>query len=157
MSTTHTKYGRVLPVAILVLVVGTLLLRQLPAWRMDLTEESLFSLSDGTVNIVSSLEQPLTLQLYFSESVANDFPQLMDYGQRVSDLLAEYVALNPDRLKLEIIDPEPFSEAEDSATAAGIAGAPVSLGGESFYLGLAVSRDDGAQEVIGFFSPEREA
>lgn len=157
MATTHTKYGRLLPVAILVLVVGTLLLRQLPAWRVDLTEESLFSLSDGTVNIVSSLEQPLTLQLYFSESVANDFPQLMDYGQRVSDLLAEYVALNPDRLKLEIIDPEPFSEAEDSATAAGIAGAPVSLGGESFYLGLAVSRDDGAQEVIGFFSPEREA
>lgn len=161
MTGTQSKYGRALPLAILVLVVGTLLLRQLPAWRVDLTEESLFSLSDGTVNIVSSLQQPLTLQLYFSESVAKDFPQLMDYGQRVSDLLAEYVALNPDNLKLEVIDPEPFSEAEDNATAAGITGAPVSLGGESFYLGLSVSRDsvvqgDDAQEVIGFFSPERE-
>lgn len=140
----------------LVLLLGTLLLKALPAWRLDLTEESLYSLSDGSQRIVESIEQPIEMELFFSEQAAENFPQLLDYGQRVSDLLAEYAALNTASLSLKNTDPEPFSEDEDRATAAGLTGAPVTMGGDTFYLGLVLSREDGEQQVIEFFNPERE-
>ncbi|WP_423896619.1 Gldg family protein [Candidatus Pelagadaptatus aseana] len=156
MTLIKTKGARQLLAALLVLLVGTLLLKTLPAWRLDLTEESLYSLSDGSQNIVSAIDQPLELELFFSVSAAENLPQLLDYGQQVSDLLAEYVALNTSQLTLKVTDPEPFSEDEDRATAAGLTGAPVSMGGDSFYLGLVVTRGDGEQQVIPFFNPDRE-
>lgn len=156
MTFFKTQNARQLLVAMLVLLLGTLLLKALPAWRLDLTEESLYSLSDGSQRIVESIEQPIEMELFFSEQAAENFPQLLDYGQRVSDLLAEYAALNTASLSLKNTDPEPFSEDEDRATAAGLTGAPVTMGGDTFYLGLVLSREDGEQQVIEFFNPERE-
>lgn len=156
MTFFKTQNARQLLVAMLVLLLGTLLLKALPAWRLDLTEESLYSLSDGSQRIVESIEQPVEMELFFSEQAAENFPQLLDYGQRVSDLLAEYAALNTASLSLKNTDPEPFSEDEDRATAAGLTGAPVTMGGDTFYLGLVLSREDGEQQVIEFFNPERE-
>lgn len=101
MTFFKTQNARQLLVAMLVLLLGTLLLKALPAWRLDLTEESLYSLSDGSQRIVESIEQPIEMELFFSEQAAENFPQLLDYGQRVSDLLAEYAALNTASLSLK--------------------------------------------------------
>ncbi len=148
--------GYSVAVCLLLLVLGVSLFNALPAMRVDLTQDSLYTLGDGSRELVTELSEPITLDFYFSASIAGELPQLKDYAQRIVDLLQEYAALSPDRLIVNVIDPEPFSEAEDLVTAAGLQGAPVTLGGDSLYMGLIASREDGEQEVISFFNPERE-
>ena len=96
--------------------------------------------------------------MYFSQSVAGELPQLRDYSQRIYDLLLEYQEVNPSKISVELIDPIAFSDAEDEATLAGLRSAPVSLGGETLFLGLIAERtgNEEAREVIEFFNPERE-
>lgn len=152
--TAYRGYSVVVCLVLLVLGVG--LFNGLPAMRVDLTQDSLYTLGDGSRELVSELSEPITLDFYFSSSIAGELPQLKDYAQRIVDLLQEYAALNPDKLLVNVIDPEPFSEAEDLVTAAGLQGAPVTLGGDSLYMGLIASAGEGEQEVISFFNPERE-
>ncbi len=152
--------GLSVAVCLLLLLGLCLVLFQLPAWRVDLTQERLYTLSEGSRSLVRDLNKPLTLTLYFSRSLADNLPQLGDYAQRIEDMLHEYQALNPDLISVKVVDPKPFSEEEDEVTVAGLQGAPVTLGGDSLYLGLIAASDGGegspAQEVIAFFSPERE-
>lgn len=42
--------------------------------RLDLTENKLFTLSDGTVNIINSLEEPVVLDYYFSQQLLTGLP-----------------------------------------------------------------------------------
>jgi gliding motility-associatede transport system auxiliary component len=177
-STTYlwTKTVGYLVAVFVLLLVGVQLIQQLPAWRMDLTEEGIYTLSQGTQDVVRDTDVSITLDFYFSASLASEVPQFKDYARRIEDLLHEYAALNPDYIHINVIDPEPFSEAEDEAVAQGLQGAPLSLGGDSLYMGLVgrqsndtstvntdeglVSEDgvasDSLTEVISFFSPERE-
>lgn len=148
--------GYSVALCLMAFVVSAVIFNALPAWRLDLTEDDLYTLGDGTKELVSELEKPMTLTLYFSQTLSADLPQLKDYAQRIEDLLFEYQALNPEKIIVSVIDPEPFSEAEDEASAAGLQGAPVTLGGDSLYLGLIATRDDGEQSIISFFNPERE-
>ena len=148
--------GYSVAVCLLLLVLGVGLFNALPAMRVDLTQDSLYTLGDGSRELVTELSEPITLDFYFSSSIAGELPQLKDYAQRIVDLLHEYAALSPDKVIVNVIDPEPFSEAEDLVTVAGLQGAPVTLGGDSLYMGLIASREGGEQEVISFFNPERE-
>lgn len=152
--------GYSVALCLIAFVLSALVFNTLPAWRLDLTEDELYTLGDGTKQLVSELEEPVTLTFYFSDSLAKDLPQLKDYAQRIEDLLFEYQSLNPSKVSVHVIDPEPFSDAEDEVTAAGLQGAPVTLGGDSLFLGLIASRGDpekdGEQRVISFFNPERE-
>lgn len=148
--------GYSIALCLVALVVCTGLLSTLPAWRLDLTDDDLYTLGDGSTQLVSQLSEPITLNLYFSRSLAGDLPQLKDYAQRIEDLLFEYQALNPRNFIVNVIDPKPFSEAEDNVTAAGLQGAPVTLGGDSLYLGLIASSDGAEPQIISFFNPERE-
>ena len=108
----------------------------LPSLRIDLTEDDLYSLSDGTRNIVSSLENPIELMFFYSESATEDVPQIRSYGTRVQELLREIVIASNGRLSLNVIDPEPFSEDEDLATQFGVRAVPVTQGGQAIYFGL---------------------
>ncbi|MBR9912803.1 MAG: ABC transporter [Gammaproteobacteria bacterium] len=142
--------------SMLLLLAVTALLQSLPPWRMDLTEDKLYTLSSGSKALLAGLQEPVSLSLYFSRSLAAELPHINDYARRIGDLLAEYQALNPDRINLQVVDPSPFSEAEDAAVAAGLRGAPLALGGDALYLGLVASSASGGTEVISFFNPERE-
>ena len=83
--------------------------------RLDLTENGLFTLSDGTRNIVAGLQEPVRLKFYYSRSIAANQPGLRVEAQRVRDMLEEITMAANGMVQLEIIDPEPFSEAEDQA------------------------------------------
>ncbi len=124
--------------------------------RLDLTEGRLYTLSEGTRNILKGLEQPVTLRFYLSGQVLKDVPALQSYARRVEELLEEYQVLAGDRLRLETIDPRPFSEAEDDAVEAGLQGVPVGQGAETLYFGLVGEGQGGARQTISFFQPERE-
>ncbi|HSC19865.1 MAG TPA: Gldg family protein [Rhizomicrobium sp.] len=123
--------------------------------RIDLTENGQYTLSQGTKNIVGNLREPITLKFFFSKKAAADYAQVVAYSGRVRDLLNEYAALSHGKLKVQETDPEPFSEAEDEATAAGLTGAPTQ-NGDPVYFGLVGTNTIDGKETIGFFAPDRE-
>ena len=118
------------------LLVSVGLISALPSIRIDLTEDDLFSLADGTRNIVTGLEEPIELLFFYSESATEDQPQIRSYGTRVQELLREIVIASGGNLVLSIVDPEPFSEEEDLATQYGVQPVPVTQGGQGIYFGL---------------------
>ena len=123
--------------------------------RLDLTEERRFTISDGTINVIGSLEEPIRLKLYFSRRLARQVPVVMDYGRRVQELLERYVRSSRGMIRLEVIDPEPFGESEDEADLAGLRPVPLDTG-TRLYFGLVGSNTTGGREVVPFLRPEKE-
>lgn len=122
--------------------------------RIDLTEARLYTLSDGTRNVLKAIPEPITLRFFFSDKLAGNAPQLRQYGARVRELLERYAALSSGMLRLEVIDPEPFTEAEDRAVQAGLQG--INLPGGQLYFGLVASNTLDQQQTIPFFQAEKE-
>lgn len=123
--------------------------------RLDLTQNNLFTLSDGTRNILAKLDEPITLKFYYSQELASEQPGLRLYAGRVRDLLEEMTAAANGKLQLDIIDPEPFSESEDQAVAQGLVARPIEAG-EIVYFGLVGTNKVDRVEVVPFFADERE-
>jgi ABC-type uncharacterized transport system involved in gliding motility auxiliary subunit len=123
--------------------------------RLDLTQNGLYTLSPGTVHILDSLVEPVTLKFYYSKKVASQYAQINSYAGRVRDLLGEYAAHSHGKIILEEIDAEPFTPAEDQASAAGLSGAPTDTG-DFVYFGLVGTNTIDGKEVIPFFAQERE-
>ncbi|HSR62845.1 MAG TPA: GldG family protein, partial [Gammaproteobacteria bacterium] len=138
-------------VATIILVNATL-----TDWRLDLTENKLFTLSDGTINIINELDEPITLDFYFSQKELTGYPALTNYGVRVRDMLLEYKAHAGDMIDLNIIDPEPFSEEEDQAVAAGLQGIAINNAGDRAYFGLVGTNSTDDERVIPFFQASKE-
>ena len=124
--------------------------------RFDLTQHRLFTLSEGTNNILQNLGEPITLRFYVSKKLATGLPGIKGYASRVEEMLEEFEQLAGGKIFLQVIDPEPFSEEEDRAVAFGIQGVPLDSGNTQFYFGLAGTSSTDDQEVIPFFQPERE-
>ena len=129
------------------LLFGVLVISLIPSLRIDLTEDRLYSLSEGTLSILSSLNEPIELMFFYSDSATEDVPQLRTYGNRVQELLREIVIASEGNLSLRVIDPEPFSEEEDLATQHGVRAVPVTQGGEGVYFGLVAAT--GGADVPG--------
>ena len=123
--------------------------------RLDLTATHAFTLSQGTRNIAGNLQEPVKLKFFFSRKVAADYAQINNYAGRVRDLLREYQTLSHGKIVLEEVDPEPYTEEEDEATADGLTGAPTD-GGDMVYFGLVGTNSIDGREVIPFFNQERE-
>ena len=142
--------GAVIFVALNIVADGTL-----RGLRLDLTEERRFTISDGTINVIGSLEEPIRLKLYFSRRLARQVPVVMDYGRRVQELLERYVRSSRGMIRLEVIDPEPLGESEDEADLAGLRPVPLDTG-TRLYFGLVGSNTTGGREVVPFLRPEKE-
>jgi ABC-type uncharacterized transport system involved in gliding motility auxiliary subunit len=122
--------------------------------RVDLTEGDVYTLSPGTKAILSKLEAPVKIRLYYSQG-SNTVPVgLKTFAKRVEDLLVEYRAASDGKVVIEKFNPEPDSDAEDSASLDGIDG-QVTNTGEKFYLGLSVSFLD-QKAAIPVLAPDRE-
>jgi len=112
-----------------------------------------------------------------------ELPTLRTYERRVREYLKEYVNHSDGKLSLKVVDPEPFSEAEDEATGAGLQGIPIGTNQDKVYFGLvgrsqapsvkkeaakakkqnvvdqvdqAISKEKVPQAVIPFFQPSKE-
>ena len=124
--------------------------------RFDLTDQHLYTLSEGTRNILQSIDEPITLRFYLSKKLATGLPGINNYANRVLELLQEYEQAADGNLNLHIIDPEPFSEEEDRAVGYGLQGVPLNNGNVQFYFGLVGTSSTDDQELIPFFQPDRE-
>lgn len=124
--------------------------------RLDLTKEKAYTLSDGTRAILANLDTPVKIRFYCSQTAVTT-PEtvfLKSYARKVEDLLGEYRQAGKGKIVLEKYDPQPDSDAEDSARLDGVEGVPIQSG-EKFYLGLAVSLLD-SKEAIPFLAPNEE-
>ena len=122
--------------------------------RVDLTAEHAYTLSAGTKAILARLDTPVQIRFYASQSAEGMPVFLKTYAQQVDDLLGEYRQNSRGLIQIQKLDPEPDSDAEDSAKLEGVEPQLLS-NGERVYLGLSVSLLD-QKEAIPFLSPERE-
>ena len=124
--------------------------------QLDFTEQKLYTLSDGTKQMLSELQEPITLQYFYSNKATRGVPMLRNYAQRVEELLDSYVRMADGKLRLEVIDPEAFSEDEDRAAALGLQAVPLEQDGAQLYFGLAAKNQQGDQQIIAFFALDQE-
>ena len=136
-----------------ILVLLNFVLGAVPA-RLDFTQGRLYTLSEGTRAVLKKLDAPVKIRLYFSQSDAAVPLPIKAYGRHVEDLLSEFRQAGGGKVVVEKLDPQPDSEAEDSATLEGVE-AQVTPAGDKFYLGLSVSYAD-QKLALPALSPERE-
>ena len=124
--------------------------------QIDLTQERIYTLSDGSRKILGSIKEPVTLRFFLSRELVEQSPAFKNYAKSVQELLERYVQLSNGELKLEIIHPEPFSPEEDRAVGFGLNGVPITQAGNLGYFGLAGTNTTDDQDVIPFFTTQRE-
>jgi ABC-type uncharacterized transport system involved in gliding motility auxiliary subunit len=127
--------------------------------KIDVTDQKLYTLSDGTKTILSKLNQPIKVKLYYAKTAALKGPDQIryfnNYYQYVKALLEEYVAVSKGMFELEVIDPRPFSDDEAQALRYGLKRFPITQE-ENFFFGLVLQTQFGVEKAIPFFSPDRE-
>ena len=141
---------------VLVIAANLAVSQFLPMVQIDLTERKLYTLSEGTEGILKNLSEPVTLRYFASKSELAGVPGIRSLISRIENLLREYERLSDGNIKLQIIEPELFSEDEDQAVGYGLQGFAVSATGELAYFGLVGTNSVDNLEVIPLFSPDRE-
>ncbi len=128
-------------------------------WKVDVTDQKLYTLSDGTKAILGRLNQPIKIRFFYAKTAAMKGPDQIrffnNYSEFVRALLDEYVAASNGMVELQVIDPRPFSEEEEQALRLGLRRFPITEE-ENFFFGLAVQTQFGVEKTIPFFSPDRQ-
>jgi len=146
----------IIAVIILFISINTLSNQLFSGARLDLTENNLYTLNEGTFKVLETIKEPITLRLFFSDNLSRDIAPMREYGQRVRELIEEYVVRSNGLIRLERIDPEPFTNNEDLAILYGLQGMQVSQSGEKFYFGLVATNSTDDVSIIPFFEQNRE-
>ncbi len=127
--------------------------------RVDITDQRLYTLSEGTKAIVGNLNQPIKLKLYYTKTAAMKGPDQIRYFNEyyvfVRALLDEYVAAAKGNVILEVIDPRPFSDDELDAIRHGLKRFALNEE-ENFFFGMVLETPFGVEKKIDFFSPDRQ-
>jgi gliding motility-associatede transport system auxiliary component len=125
--------------------------------KADLTQQRLFTISSGTRSMLRSIDEPISLKLYFSKRLGEAAPVYARYFERVRALLQQYADIAGGGLDVAVFDPEPFSDSEDKAVAAGLRGVRLNQEGEVGYFGLVGNNSTDSDSTIPFFTTDREA
>jgi ABC-2 type transport system permease protein len=127
--------------------------------KADVTDQKLYTLSQGTKAILAKLHQPIKLKLYYAKTAALKGPDQIryfnNYYEFVEALLERYAVEAKGMIDLQIIDPRPYSEDEVQALRYGLNRFSITEE-ENFFFGLVVQTQFGVNKVIPFFSPDRQ-
>ncbi len=148
--------GTLLALALLFIGLTILFNHALRGWRLDLTQNRLYTTAPGTDRILAGIREPINLYFFFSEKAAAQLPDWKTYGTRVRDFLEELTARSGGKLRLHVIDPQPFSEEEDRASELGVRATPLGAAGGQFYFGLAGTNSTDGRAAIELFDPHKE-
>ena len=148
--------GGLLALAVLFLAVVMLSNVGLRGMRLDLTQNRLYTLSPGTQQVLAELKEPVNLYFYFSrEAAAKQAPLLMPYAARVREFLEELAARSGGKIRLSLVDPQPFSDEEDRAAEFGLQ--PLQAGaGDALYFGVTGTNSTDGRSSIPSFQADRE-
>src|SRR5690554_7869649 len=119
MKNVYSASGLLL-LAVLFLAVTIVSASALRGMRIDLTEQGLYTLSEGTVNLLENLDSTVRLDFYFSDQASAELPMVRNFARRVEELLDEMSERAGGQLRVEGIDPGPCTEAEDRAEPYGL-------------------------------------
>jgi ABC-type uncharacterized transport system involved in gliding motility auxiliary subunit len=156
MSPARLAWGGLALAAVTLLSINLIASETLGSWKADLTQDKLFTISPGSVAVLKTMDEPIKVRLYFSKRLGELSASDKSYFERIRTLLEDFSRISGGKLELEVLDPEPFSDAEERAVAAGLSGQRISAEGEMAYFGLAASNSTDNQEVIAFFNSNRE-
>jgi ABC-type uncharacterized transport system involved in gliding motility auxiliary subunit len=149
--------GGLAALAVLFVAVVVLSGALLRGVRLDLTQNRIYTLSPGSERVLADLKEPLNLYFYFSRSNAGvHAPLLLPYATHVREFLEELAARSHGRVRLHIVDPQPFSDEEDRAATLGLQPLPTGAGGEPLYFGLAGTNSTDGRASIPTLQPDRE-
>lgn len=150
----------ILVIVVLFLSVNILASLGLQSARYDLTQSKLYTLTDGSVRILEAADadEPLTIKYYYSPKLllGSELAPLKLYGDRVREMLEEFASVADGSILLQVIEPEPFSDAEDEAVQSGMRGIPVNAAGDLAYMGLIAESSTDRRGLIPFFDPTNE-
>jgi ABC-2 type transport system permease protein len=128
-------------------------------WKLDITEQKLYTLSPGTKAILARLNQPIRAKLYYAKTAAMHGPDQIryfnNYYEFVRSLLEEYVAASHGMVQLDVVDPRPFSNEEEAALKSGLKRFAITEE-EGFFFGLVIETQFGVEKTIPVFSPDRQ-
>jgi len=142
--------------AVVLLSVNLVSSISLRDWQADMTEDQLFTISEGTREVLREIDEPIRVRLYFSKRLGEESSSYARYFNRVQNLLESFKDISGGKLEVSYLDPEPFSPEEDRAVAAGLRKVTFNAGGEVGYFGLTAINSTDKQETIDFFHPERQ-
>ncbi|MGH8259890.1 MAG: Gldg family protein [Steroidobacteraceae bacterium] len=156
MNKRLTGGGTLVALALIFAGVTILLGHALRGWRIDLTQNHLYTVAPGTKRILRGLREPVNLYFYYSAEAADQYPQIKTYAGRVQDLLEELAERSNGKLLLHVVDPQPFSDDEDRASDLGVQGVQLGTGGRKLFFGLAATNSTDGHAAIPFFDPSKE-
>jgi ABC-type uncharacterized transport system involved in gliding motility auxiliary subunit len=125
-------------------------------WRLDLTENHLYSISQGTQTTLDHLNEPVEFKFYYSRDAGARAPELQAYASRVREMLETYAARSHGRIRLVEVNVKPFTDQEDDAEAAGIEPLRPYQGADPIYFGLLGANAIDDKRAIAYFDPQRE-
>jgi len=128
----------------------------LRSWRIDLTQNHLYTTAPGTDRILKGLNEPINLYFFYTATTGSQYPQVASYANRVRDLLREFSGRANGKIHLHLVDPQPFSADEDRAAELGVHS--VNVGGNAanpLYFGLAGTNSTDGHAAIDFFDPNK--
>lgn len=157
LTPARLAWGGLALAAVTLLSINLIASETLSGWKADLTQDRLFTISPGSVTVLKAMDEPVKARVYFSKALGEAAPSYARYFDRLRTLLEEFSRISGGKLELEFLDPEPFTDAEDRAVAAGLQGRTLNAEGEQGYFGLAATNSTDDEEVIPFFSPDRES
>ncbi len=147
MQRSIISFGSIIVLGLIVLFGNSLVSLVLGKMSVDLTDEGLYTLSQGSRNVVKKLDTPVTLKLYISRTDGAKYPVVKIYGDRVQHLLREYQRASKGKIHIEVYDPRPDSEEESWAQKYGLT--PLALpNGDRIFFGLAAVSATGKEESI---------
>ena len=150
----YSKTG-VVTILFLTIIIAALISSAFRFWRLDLTENNLYTIPPALFQFLDEIDEDITLQFYFSQKLTSGIPSVRLYKDYVSTVLIQ-IADKSEHITLEVLDPEPFSEEEDQAVSAGLQAVPVNLKGGEIYFGLVAKTSNGKQETIPFFHQNKQ-
>jgi ABC-type uncharacterized transport system involved in gliding motility auxiliary subunit len=124
--------------------------------KVDLTQEGLFTISEGTRKALRAIDEPIDVQVYFSKKLGELAPNYAKSFERVRTMLDQYRDISHGKLRVAYFDPEPFSDAEERAVAAGLKGMRLNQEGEMGYFGIAGTNATDTDANLPFLTAERE-
>ncbi|HSH20420.1 MAG TPA: GldG family protein, partial [Draconibacterium sp.] len=143
----------------ILVVAGILILINILAsrffFRIDLTEDNRYTLSDATKNILTELSDPITITAYFSEGLP---PNIDQTRIEFKEMLSEYATRSRGKILYEFINPNKDPQIEQEAMQSGIQPVVINVREKDqsvqkkAYLG-AILKYGEQTEIIPFIQP----
>lgn len=142
-------------ILIVAIVVVINLISQQFFFRLDLTEDKQYTLSEATKNVLNELENPVTITAYFSQNLPSNVAK---NKQDFKDMLTEYATRSGGMLDYRFESPNEDEELEQKVLQMGIQPVMINVRDkdqmkqQKAYMGAVVILGD-AEEIIPFIQP----